>query len=502
MRSLQEADLVVPMTHLDMADDIQLAHDFEKDWLFPVIIGGHDHDVFDQVHSNTRIIKVGSDAYNAAIIEYKWRQDDSFEKERKQPPEVSVQWIEAKNYEPHEGVQQLVDDRKRLLNELETARLFSISSALEKIPNNDGTFSTKRNRYQTTSASSVFCSIIRTGLNADCCIINAGGIRGDTEYDVHGWFTFADLKTEFPFQDPVAVFSIPGNVLEDAIRFSRLASKLDPPEENSGLLHSCDMIEYKDRTQDNDCDSLENFLPQDSEDFLPGNSTDEDDDDEKLIEYIGCQLFDRAKDYNVALPVTMLNGLDNNTPLLEWVKASGLKISEDAGKPVKVIFVETFAISFWIELGSFAELDIDGDGIITRDEIQQAIAKKFDLDCESENDARYLKMLVDDTMSVADTDNSGNIDLHEFLAAKLTAKVKFQSKQTTNKRSIANPSMILHRMASDELGFDARQSTLHRTIDSVKNIVRERDQDNSDERDWHSNLSNPNLKLSSENQLI
>ena len=37
-----------------MADDIQLARDFAKQKIFPVIKGGHDHDVFDQIHSNTQ----------------------------------------------------------------------------------------------------------------------------------------------------------------------------------------------------------------------------------------------------------------------------------------------------------------------------------------------------------------------------------------------------------------------------------------------------------------
>lgn len=78
------------------------------------------------------ILKVGSDAYNAAIIECVWREDGSIESKRKQPADVSLQWIEAKNYEPHVGVQQLVDDRRRFLNELEAAQLFLSHQLLKR----------------------------------------------------------------------------------------------------------------------------------------------------------------------------------------------------------------------------------------------------------------------------------------------------------------------------------------------------------------------------------
>ena len=111
------------------------------------------------------ILKVGSDAYNAAIIECVWREDGSIESKRKQPADVSLQWIEAKNYEPHVGVQQLVDDRRRFLNELEAAQLFFISSALEKIPNNDGTFSTKSNRIEVSYHINAFTLIGWQGVN-------------------------------------------------------------------------------------------------------------------------------------------------------------------------------------------------------------------------------------------------------------------------------------------------------------------------------------------------
>jgi len=512
--AVRDADLIVPLTHLDMADDIQLAEKFggsdekgdddangrREGGLFPVIIGGHDHDVIDEVHNGCRILKSGSDAHRAAVVEYMWRESSDDDTSTKQTPEVSVQWIDAEHYEPHPAVQNLVDDRRRILQELETARLFRISEMLDAMrqwgvdvlrPEEEGRreFSTKRNRYRTTGASSAFCGAIRKGCNADCCIINAGGIRGDTDYeeeedgdDGKGWFTFADLKSEMPFQDAMGVVPMPGRVLEGAVGYSRRASRRDPPEEDSGLLHLCDMVRYTYKSAE--------------------------DEDGWIVE-IGGLPFAPGQIYSVALPIALLNGMDDNVPLLDWARESGLRMSEEGGKPVKIIFVETFALSFWGNLGSFAEMDEDGDGIITRVELERAISTKLGLDYNSEKDSRYLKFLVDDIMAVADVDGSGTVDLTEFLAAKLNAGIQeVAPRERMTRESLRRPSIFLQRMARRELGRNARETLVQRTVQSVKNVLQRRDTSemdgvpNSDEANegdvlWYANLSDPHLDLPS-----
>ena len=44
-------------------------------------------------------------------------------------------------------------------------------------------------------------------------MLNAGGIRGNKRY-VKEAFTFADLKTEIPFVNPVVVMELPGQVTD------------------------------------------------------------------------------------------------------------------------------------------------------------------------------------------------------------------------------------------------------------------------------------------------
>ncbi len=349
----RDADLIVPLTHMDMTEDVRLAERFgpggEEDCdgdddvgcgIFPFIIGGHDHDVFDEMHNGCRILKSGADAHRASVVECAWREASVPAESWKEVetsnshmdtkyPSVSVRWIEAKDYEPHPEVQALVDDRRRVLHELETARLFRISEMLETMrgwgeslrPDEkpDPKFSTRRNRFRTTGVCTALCSVIRRGLPADCCVLNAGGVRWNANYEAKdgGWFTYADLKSETPFPDPGGVMSMPGRVLEQAVGYSRKVSRLEPPEEDSGLLHLCDMVRYA----------------YDGEEDLDGHIVD-----------IGRWPFTPEQVYNVALPITLLNGMDKNMPLLEWARDSGLRISEDAGKPVKVILVMSLAL--------------------------------------------------------------------------------------------------------------------------------------------------------------
>jgi 2',3'-cyclic-nucleotide 2'-phosphodiesterase (5'-nucleotidase family) len=455
--AVRKADLVVPLTHQDMKDDVQLAEEFEstagaykkrvaKNLHFPVIIGGHDHEVMDEVHHGCRILKAGSDAHHAAVVEFVWRHNGAGD--RQTAPEMTVQWINAKDYEANQGVQDLMDDRRRVLEELETSQLICIMDMIKDMrragvlgPDGNDVFSTKLNRFQTTLASTAICGVIRRGLGADCCAINAGGLRGNKEYNPEGWLSYADLKIEMPFPDSMVVVPLPGGVLEEAVVFSRRKSKLTPPEEESGFLHLCEMAEYKDTN---------------------GCTIDRSEHagwDGRIVE-IGGQPFNPDRIYNVALPVALVKGVDNNAPILEWSRKSGLEFSEDTGKPIKVIFVETCALSFWRNLGSFSDIDTDGDGVITTKKIGNIIAKNLGLDLNIPADARHLKFLVNDIMSVADIDGCGAIGVEDFLATKLTIDESTRSG--------------IRRCVRNELGPHADASVFAKTVSGVDSSMRRR----------------------------
>ena len=65
---------------------------------------------------------------------------------------------------------------------------------------------TKGIRLAQTTMGTLLCSSLRDSLMADCAVINAGNIRGNTLYedDKHS-VTYADLKSEIPFDSKVTV---------------------------------------------------------------------------------------------------------------------------------------------------------------------------------------------------------------------------------------------------------------------------------------------------------
>ena len=78
-------DCIIPLTHQDMPDDVALAKK-NKTLGFPVVLGGHDHGQFLEVHEGCHVIKAGEDAKHVVIIDLFWPGDAP----RGAKPEVSI----------------------------------------------------------------------------------------------------------------------------------------------------------------------------------------------------------------------------------------------------------------------------------------------------------------------------------------------------------------------------------------------------------------------------
>ena len=66
----------------------------------------------------------------------------------------------------------------------------------------------------------VTTSVRKASPGCEVCILNAGGIRGNKKYDKQA-FTYADLKTEMPFDNPVTLIELPGQIIVEAVQYSR-----------------------------------------------------------------------------------------------------------------------------------------------------------------------------------------------------------------------------------------------------------------------------------------
>eukprot|EP00547_Thalassionema_nitzschioides_P009719 CAMPEP_0194225346 /NCGR_PEP_ID=MMETSP0156-20130528/39400_1 /TAXON_ID=33649 /ORGANISM="Thalassionema nitzschioides, Strain L26-B" /LENGTH=988 /DNA_ID=CAMNT_0038957263 /DNA_START=101 /DNA_END=3063 /DNA_ORIENTATION=- len=358
-----EVDLILPMTHQDVPIDKEMAKICPAEKI-PVILGGHDHFVFDETVDGTRIFKTGMDAENIAVMDFVWHN------EQQTSPEVSVELVNLDQFEPSPEIHERIKLHNKILDAVNSANIFRIDDY--KI---GGTFSTKNSRYYASGGCTMLASVLRQQLLADCAVFNGGGIKGNKDYANQEWYTLGNMREEFPYESPITLVNFPGKVIEKAITFSRRHS---PQEEATGFLHACSAIDY--------------------------------DENEKRIISISNEAFDPDRLYKVACPIALLSGMDNNVPIVEWVKETGIEAHPDAGKPVKMAFIEYFALKIWLSAMPFEEYDLNYDGKISLEELKAHLAKRFG------------ELMVDKFMKYADADHNGFISAAEYSVVRQKAK--------------------------------------------------------------------------------
>lgn len=209
----EQVDVIIPMTHQDMRLDRELA----ETTLFPLIIGGHDHDVYLERftmpskawtdHTQTRaiegdvsgntIIKTGKDAQNIAICDLTWEDDLP-----NTLPRVSISLKKASAYEELGEVKATVKKHNRIVEELNKAAICEIPKDL--------LLSSQNMRLEPTTMGAFICSILRSHYRADCALINAGSVRGNKDYSNIQYFTYAHLKAGMicPYDETCLIASV------------------------------------------------------------------------------------------------------------------------------------------------------------------------------------------------------------------------------------------------------------------------------------------------------
>lgn len=209
-----DLDAIVPLTHQDMPDDVKLA----KRGMFPVILGGHDHGVFHEVHEGCAIVKGGEDAFNVVCIDLRWPEGAP----RGAKPEVEVKFVplarpkKAKgelvlDYAPDPSMAAIVHKWQEPVRELQSA-------TLAKFP--AGTLSSVGVRAAPSTMGAQLADALRDSSDADGALLNSGGVRGNKVYE-DGTVTYADLSAECPFPSSNVVIKLTGRALRDAVAESR-----------------------------------------------------------------------------------------------------------------------------------------------------------------------------------------------------------------------------------------------------------------------------------------
>lgn len=311
---VERCDAVVALTHQSIANDRLLAASDEAARV-PVILGGHEHVPFDETVGATRILKAGTDATHAWIVDLQWEDSGSL-------PRVEARLEPLAGHADDAALRARVDEHMRLVAGLEDAVLLHLAAGR--------TLSSVGSRRAQTSLGALVCSRLRDALVADVAILNGGAIRGGRSYE--GRFTYADLQGEVPFENEMVVVAMPGRVLDEAVAFSRSRG------ESGGFLQVDDAV------------------------AIEGG---------RLRSIRGVP-FDPERPYKVAVVRNLLDGMDHIEPLVAWARTAVVP-AIGSGRGVKILLVEAFSRSLLEELGGIQALDKDRDGSVAPSEIAAAL---------------------------------------------------------------------------------------------------------------------------------
>jgi len=223
----------------------------------------------------------------------------------------------------------------------------------------------------------------RQELVADACVINGAPMLAAKTYE-DGFMSYQQLTSELPFPLKIIVVKMTRKQLRDAIEYSRenveegkSARVLeDGRVEHRGYLHT----DFEYWRQSLTCDSNE---------------------------------LDNNEVISVALPRNLLKGFCKIQPLMDLYKeleaTNALPNDDDYIKAVDII-VRFCCKDRWSTIGSqlsFEDLDLNRDGVLSSDEIREAINLIL-----GEEEATVE--LVNSMIEVIDTNADGQIDEQEW----------------------------------------------------------------------------------------
>eukprot|EP00930_Biecheleria_cincta_P044799 TRINITY_DN30851_c0_g1_i1.p1 TRINITY_DN30851_c0_g1~~TRINITY_DN30851_c0_g1_i1.p1 ORF type:complete len:705 (+),score=145.59 TRINITY_DN30851_c0_g1_i1:26-2140(+) len=314
-------DLVLPLCHLYEHQDERTAREFD----FPVILSGHDHHVVDRVVNGTRILKPGSDAHCAIVLDLTWDGPGSAPR----APLVEVELVKVQDYKPD---LELAKKVRNIYSILDNLRLTQIT----EVPKEFRPLSSVNSRGTRTSSARFICSSIRDALNldcmaetphCDCVLINGGNFRGERDYKDDEHMSLQDLMSEIDEAVEIVVVKLPGMIIRKGLRETWQAV-------GGGWMQHDDGLEV---------------------------------DDKQLVKTVAGSPIDPEKTYRVG--TTKRFGILLVPSMLAYLEEDTTRAANpDAGIPVHSLLMHYFAEKAWAQL--YFAMDIDHNGSIEREELR------------------------------------------------------------------------------------------------------------------------------------
>lgn len=311
-----QATMMIPLTHQTIAEDRELVkqieHDKQLSGKVPVILGGHEHEIYIEEIERSLIVKAGFDATNIVVVDVWWDVDEQ--------RHSAVHLLPASHFDADPNAQMFVEIAQKFLGSLMEVEIFEVKESM----------SSKRIRFQPEKVASILCSYIKKSLkNVDLVMLQGGGIRGMQDYEKGTYFTYGDLLKELPFNTEIALIKVPGYILQEAITETRST----PEQEAPNFLHADLGVVIEDYP------SLK-------------------------ITSINHATFDAQKLYNVGIYQFLLTGMNEIKPLLDYVNTNGISPPLEQCIPAKNLIMESCMKDAWRMVVNYDEWDSNNDGQI------------------------------------------------------------------------------------------------------------------------------------------
>jgi len=205
-----DCDTIIPLQHMYVPDDHKTCRQFD----FPVILSGHDHHRVDEVVGGTRLLKPGMDAVYATILELTWPN-----KEAEGKPQIRATFVKTSDWEPET---ELAEECERAYDALEPLR----NTELARVPPSFEPLTSSNSRGKTCSMGMYISTLLRSSLNisrrqrqhlVDAVLLMGGNIRGGTDYPPGCFFSLEALEAEIKSDEVIAVLPMPGWLLSEGV---------------------------------------------------------------------------------------------------------------------------------------------------------------------------------------------------------------------------------------------------------------------------------------------
>ena len=193
------ADVIVALTHDDLADDRDLARQIEA---IDLILGGHDHDPMTFDDGGTLIVKAGHDAHYLAAVDLAVERVQRVGEAAVEVVPTAWRYISTAGVEPDPKVQAVV---ARYEEQLDQEFALPVGTTTVMLDSRRSTVRTAESNF-----GNLITDVMRQAVGAEVALMNAGGIRGDRTYQPGTVLTRNDVLTELPFGNVVVLIGLSG----------------------------------------------------------------------------------------------------------------------------------------------------------------------------------------------------------------------------------------------------------------------------------------------------